>query len=64
VSIFDSDEFNDRLFVPRRDASPTPPGAHDRVIDVDGATLHVRVHPPAGGATLLLFHGNGEVVAD
>jgi alpha-beta hydrolase superfamily lysophospholipase len=64
VSIFDSAEFNDRLFVPRRDASPTPPGARDRMIDVDGAKLHVRVHPPAGNVTLLLFHGNGEVVAD
>lgn len=64
MSIFDSDEFNDRLFVPRRDASPTPRGADDRLIDVDGAKLHVRIHPPAGGTILLLFHGNGEVVAD
>jgi alpha-beta hydrolase superfamily lysophospholipase len=65
VSIFDSDEFNDRLFVPRDDASPPPPWAHDRMIDVEGAQLHVRVHDaPAGRGTLLLFHGNGEVVAD
>src|SRR5512138_23989 len=34
------------------------------MIDVDGAKLHVRVHPPVSGVTLLLFHGNGEVVAD
>jgi pimeloyl-ACP methyl ester carboxylesterase len=65
VSIFDGDEFNDRLFVPRRDASPPPPGARDRMVEVDGAALHVRVHPaPADATTLLLFHGNGEVVAD
>ena len=65
VSIFDSDEFNERLFVLRDDASPPPPGAQDRMIDVDGARLHVRVHEaPAGKGTLLLFHGNGEVVAD
>jgi alpha-beta hydrolase superfamily lysophospholipase len=65
VSIFDSDAFNERLFVLRDDASPPPPGARDRMIDVDGARLHVRVHePPPGRGTLLLFHGNGEVVAD
>jgi len=65
VSIFDSDEFNERLFVLRDDASRPPPGAHDRMIDVDGAQLHVRVHAaPTGRGTLLLFHGNGEVVAD
>jgi uncharacterized protein len=65
VSIFDTEEFNDRLFVPRADASPPPQGAHDRMIAVDGAELHVRVHAaPPGAATLLLFHGNGEVVAD
>jgi len=65
VSIFDSDEFNERLFVLRDDASPVPPRAHDRMIDVDGARLHVRLHEvPAGKGTLLLFHGNGEVVAD
>lgn len=65
VSIFDRDEFNDRLFFPRPDASPPPPGATDRMVDVDGARLHVRSYAaPAGSATLLLFHGNGEVVAD
>jgi len=65
VSIFDRDEFNDRLFFPRTDASPPPAGARDRVVDVDGASLHVRLHAaPAAAPTLLLFHGNGEVVAD
>jgi hypothetical protein len=48
VSIFDRDEFNDRLFFPRPDASPPPTGASDRMVEVDGARLHVRVHaaPP------------------
>ena len=65
MSIFDRDEFNDRLFFPRADASPTPAGASDRMIEVDGARLHVRVHTaPNATGTLLLFHGNGEVVAD
>lgn len=65
VSIFDRDEFNDRLFFPRADASPPSPGARDQLIDVCGARLHVRLHPgPDAAPTLLLFHGNGEVVAD
>ena len=65
MSIFDRDEFTDRLFFPRTDASPPPAGASDRMIEVEGARLHVRVHaPPGTSGTLLLFHGNGEVVAD
>jgi uncharacterized protein len=65
VSIFDSDEFNERLFFPRDDAGAPPDGASDRTVDVDGAQLHVRVHAaPGASGTLLLFHGNGEVVAD
>jgi alpha-beta hydrolase superfamily lysophospholipase len=65
VSIFDRDELNDRLFFPRPDAGRPPPGARDHRIDVGGARLHVRVHAgPPGAPVLLLFHGNGEVVAD
>jgi alpha-beta hydrolase superfamily lysophospholipase len=65
MSVFDRNEFNDRLFFPRPDASPPPAGASDRMIDVDGAQLHVRQYAaPASAGTLLLFHGNGEVVAD
>ncbi|MDP2345364.1 MAG: alpha/beta hydrolase [Deltaproteobacteria bacterium] len=64
-SIFDSDDFNDRLFFPRRSVSAVPAGAVDRMIDVPGETLHLRWHRAEGStATLLLFHGNGEVVAD
>ena len=65
MSIFDRDEFNERLFLPRNDASPAPAGATDDMVEVDGARLHVRIHAaPAAAPTLLLFHGNGEVVAD
>lgn len=58
-TIFDSAQFNERLFFPRPDASAPPPGAVDTFVD----GLHVRVHG-SGLPTLLLFHGNGEVVAD
>lgn len=61
-SIFDHPDFTERLFFPSPDTSPTPTGATDRWIEVDGARLHVRVH--GAGPVLLLFHGNGEVVAD
>jgi hypothetical protein len=59
------DEFNRRLFWPRPDASDPPPGAADFFVDVGGASLHVRAREAREGlVTLLLFHGNGEVVAD
>ena len=65
ASLFDSAEFNRRLFYPRRDTSASPAGAVDRFVDVPGARLHLREHAAAEArATVLLFHGNGEVVAD
>jgi alpha-beta hydrolase superfamily lysophospholipase len=66
ASIFDSVEFNERLFFPRADRSRCPPGARDHFVSVsEGAALHVRVYDrPSPRATVLLFHGNGEVVAD
>lgn len=64
-SLFDSPEFNQSLFFPRPTASAPPHGASDRQIAVDGAVLHLRWHRPLPAAlTVLLFHGNGEVVAD
>lgn len=65
-SIFDSAAFNERLFFARSDRSPCPAGAVDRWISVDErATLHARVHRcPSPRGAVLLFHGNGEVVAD
>lgn len=53
------------LFYPRADTSPVPPGAVDRVVDAPGATLTFRVYHADGSCpSLLLFHGNGEVIAD
>ena len=61
-SIFDREDFNRSLFFPRPDTSPG--GEADQLVDVGGAKLHLRCHPAAARCTLLLFHGNGEVVAD
>jgi len=64
MTIFDSSAFNQSLFYPRPDVSP-PGAATDHHVDVDGARVHLRVHPAEGArCRLLLFHGNGEVVAD
>ncbi|HEX4421710.1 MAG TPA: alpha/beta fold hydrolase [Kofleriaceae bacterium] len=65
ASIFDRDAFTEALFFPRTDASAPPPGAVDRFAEVDGARIHVRCYAARGArCTLLVFHGNGEVVAD
>lgn len=68
MSLFDSAEFTERLFFPRGDVTEPPAGAEDDFVEVGGASLHVRYHgiSPGGGErrTLLLFHGNGEVIAD
>lgn len=65
-SIFDHADFSSTMFFPRRDKTRAPAGATDVAVDVaDGARLHLRVHSaPQARAALLLFHGNGEVVAD
>ncbi len=65
-SVFDHPAFSSTMFFPRRDATRTPPGATDVAVDVgDGVRLHLRAHEaPDARAALLLFHGNGEVVAD
>lgn len=65
-SIFDSPEFSSTMFYPQRRVTRTPPGARDLTVDVsDGARLHARLHHRDGtAATVLLFHGNGEVVSD
>lgn len=67
-SMFDSSLFNERLFFPREDDSEPPPGATDLRLEVaPDVTLHARWHrgvaqPPK--ATFIVFHGNGEIVAD
>lgn len=64
-SFFDCPEFNQRLFCPHRDDSPGPAGTVDFLVSVKGAKLHVRLYPSMEAPlTVLLFHGNGEVVSD
>lgn len=63
--MLDSATFNRTLFFPRRDTTAPPPEAFDVSVSVPEAALHLRVHAAPGAlATVLLFHGNGEVVAD
>jgi len=51
---------SERYFFPRRQ-----PVADPFVVPVDGAELHcVWRQAPAGGCTVVHFHGNGEVVGD
>ncbi len=65
TSLFDTDLFNNRLFFPDSRATTRPPRAVDHRVAVSGASLHLRWHPSAPAtATVLLFHGNGEVVSD
>lgn len=64
-SMFDDSEFNRQLFFPRRVATRCPSDAVDLWASAKGATLHLRWHRAAPDApTVLLFHGNGETVAD
>jgi hypothetical protein len=66
TSIFDTPAFNTRLFFPQPRTSPPPRGTLDVSVTVaTGVDVHLRVHAaPAARALVLLFHGNGEVVAD
>jgi pimeloyl-ACP methyl ester carboxylesterase len=66
TSVFDSQEFNERLFVRRRDQSPCPPDAVDIFLPVNPTVqLHARAHLAKGArATFVVFHGNADVVAD
>jgi uncharacterized protein len=65
ASILDSNAFNENLFFPRKDYEQAPLGATDFMVQADGAELHVRFHASTqNAATVLLFHGNGEVVSD
>ncbi|MFT3714180.1 MAG: alpha/beta fold hydrolase [Archangium sp.] len=65
-SLFDSAEFNQRLFFRRKSSTPCPPGARDSFVEVEpGIRLHARTHLNATAfATLVFFHGNGETVGD
>lgn len=65
-SVFDGAAFSARLFFPIDDNRPAPHGARDVMVPAsDGVRLHVRVHPAARArVVVVLFHGNGELVAD
>jgi len=65
-SIFDAPRFNASLFFPAAEALRPVPGARDLLVAVGADTrLHLRIHDAADAvATVLLFHGNGEVVSD
>ena len=61
--MFDSDEFNQKLFFPRRDFTEPGDDEVDHFVTVPGGRLHLREHT-GPGVPLLFFHGNGEVASD
>ena len=65
-SVLDIPEFHGIIFYPRPDWSAPPPGASDHTIPVgDGIAVAGRHYPsPHPIATILFFHGNGEVASD
>lgn len=64
-SIFDEAFFNESLFYPRAECFAGPPGATDVRVEVEGASLHLRLHrAEEASCVALLFHGNGEVVSE
>jgi len=64
--LVDDPRLSENAFFPRRDTRPGPAGSTDATIAAaDGTALHARTYAAEGAkVTLLLFHGNGEVVAD
>ncbi|MBT8420763.1 MAG: alpha/beta hydrolase [Gammaproteobacteria bacterium] len=63
----DHPRVNSAIFFPRRDPGlPSPAGSEDFRIEVaPGISVAARYHPrKAASATILHFHGNGEIVAD
>ncbi|MGQ9572942.1 MAG: alpha/beta hydrolase [Dehalococcoidia bacterium] len=65
-SILDRPEILQFVFHPRRDWTPTPPGASDYLVLVEqGVSISCRFYPAsATSPCLLYFHGNGEVACD
>lgn len=65
-SIFDSPEFNENLFFPRRDELEPLAEFDEIYVEVErGIRVHARRYPTAGAKfSLLYFHGNGEIVSD
>jgi len=65
-SDLDRPEILSFVFYPRRDWTPTPPGAADYSIPVgEGVAISCRFYLDAADSPCILyFHGNGEVVSD
>jgi len=73
-SSLDRPEISMNSFYPRRNWTPTPPGAEDHMVRVEnGVSLSCRFFPegPSGGPdtpnnspTILFFYGNGETAVD
>lgn len=66
TSVFDLVAFTARLFHPSDHDTLAPAGARDFMVQASPhALIHVRLHRrPSSRVTIVLFHGNGEVVAD
>ncbi len=65
ASIFDTVEFNTRLYFPRPEQSNTPAEGNDWEVEVPGAAIHLREFRSQNAKHhVLFFKGNGEVVAD
>ncbi len=66
-SVLDRQEILSAVFYPRPDPSPAAPeGSQDLFIPAEeGASLMARAHQgPREGASIIFFHGNGEIVSD
>jgi pimeloyl-ACP methyl ester carboxylesterase len=65
ISLFDEPRFNAALFFPRAEVHAAPARAVDEFVAAEpGVRLHLRLHAAPAPLRVLLFHGNGEVVAD
>lgn len=65
-SLLDRGGASAQIFFPRPDPSTTPAGATDHEVDVgNGVSIAARRYEvDAHGATIVYFHGNGEVLGD
>ena len=64
MSLLTREDLVGSLFFPRTETSTPPVDARDLMVDVEGASIHVRLHGASTAPMLLFFHGNGETVAD
>lgn len=64
MSLLTREDLVGSLFFPRAETSAPPVDARDLMVEVDGASIHVRLHGAPTAPLLLFFHGNGETVAD